>query len=242
MLEFIVNTNAPGSGDHSDLEHQERTISKKIVEIQEIEIQIQEKKFETGSSADDVKTWTDGIEQHMKKFEATLKELRQTIKDSKEREREENQRKEEQVRAEAQQRQLEFEQEKLKQRLKYEQQLKPSQADQSQQSKSTSITKPNIKLHKLEMTKFNGTYEDWLRFWNQFEAEVHAADIPAVTKFTYLKESLDPKVRVFIDGLPFTTEGHKRARNILKSRYTKTSEIIYAYVQNILALPTIHSA
>ena len=90
------------------------------------------------------------------------------------------------------------------------------------------------------MTKFNGTYEDWLRFRNQFEGEVHASDIPAVTKFTYLKESVDPKVRSFIDGLPFTTEGYERALNILKSKYGKTSEIINAYVQNIMSLPTIH--
>ena len=30
----------------------------------------------------------------------------------------------------------------------------------------------NTKLLKLVITKFNGTHIDWLRFWNQFEAEI----------------------------------------------------------------------
>jgi hypothetical protein len=50
-----------------------------------------------------------------------------------------------------------------------------------------------------------------LRFWNQFEAEIQAADIPAVTKFTYLKELVVPKVRIAIQGLPFTIEGYERS-------------------------------
>jgi hypothetical protein len=43
-----------------------------------------------------------------------------------------------------------------------------------------------------------------------------------------------------IDGLPFTTEGYARAKNILKSRYVKESEIVNAYVQNIMTLQPVH--
>ena len=58
-------------------------------------------------------------------------------------------------------------------------------------------------------------------------------------KFSYLKELLNPKVRACVDGLPFTMEGYERAKNILKSKYGKDSEVINAYVQNIIGLPTI---
>ena len=34
-------------------------------------------------------------------------------------------------------------------------------------------------------------------------------------------------------------EGYERAENILKSKYGKNSEVINAYVQNIIGLPTI---
>ena len=60
-----------------------------------------------------------------------------------------------------------------------------------------------------------------------------------MTKFAYLKELVDPKVRAEIDGLPFTTEGYERAKNILIGEYGKTSEIVNAYVQNITNLPVI---
>ena len=43
----------------------------------------------------------------------------------------------------------------------------------------------------------------------------------AVTKFSYLKELLEKKVRVNVDGLPFNSEGYERAKNILKTKYGK---------------------
>ena len=53
-----------------------------------------------------------------------------------------------------------------------------------------------------------------------------------VTKFAYLKDLLVTKVRAEIDGLPFSSEGYERAKNILKSKYGETSEVVNAYVQN----------
>ena len=50
---------------------------------------------------------------------------------------------------------------------------------------------------------------------------------------------MGPKVKTAIDGVPFTTEGYQRAKNILKSKYGQMSEIVNAYVQNIMALPVI---
>ena len=48
---------------------------------------------------------------------------------------------------------------------------------------------------------------------------------------------MDPKVKTAINGLPFTTEGYQRAKNILKSKYGQMSDIVNAYVQNIMELP-----
>ncbi len=85
-----------------------------------------------------------------------------------------------------------------------------------------------MRLQKLQITQFDGTHTDWLRFWSQYEAEIHAADIPAV-KFSYLKELVIPKVRNSIQGLPFMIEG-----------YLLSSEIVNSYTQNIICLPNIH--
>ena len=60
-----------------------------------------------------------------------------------------------------------------------------------------------------------------------------------ISKFSYLKELLVRKVRLLIDGLPFTSEGYARARSILTSRYGKPSEIAAAHVHCITSLPVI---
>ena len=94
-------------------------------------------------------------------------------------------------------------------------------------------------LPKLSITKYDGAHEQWLPFWNKFCAEIESTNLAPVTKFAYLKELLQPQVRADIDGLPFSTEGYESAINILQSEYGKTSEIVNAYVNNIMGLPTI---
>ena len=93
---------------------------------------------------------------------------------------------------------MRFEKGKLEQRLKYEKQVEDSRKDQNKQDKSI-----NAKLPKLVITKFKGTHTNWLQFWNQFKAEMDLSDVSPITKFSYLKELVDPKVRSTIDALPF---------------------------------------
>ena len=45
-----------------------------------------------------------------------------------------------------------------------------------------------------------------------------------------------------VESLPFTNEGYNRAKAILKEKYGKESEIVKAYVKEILSLPLIPSA
>ena len=54
------------------------------------------------------------------------------------------------------------------------------------------------KLPKSTITKFNGTYEAWLPFWNKFIAEDASVDLLTATKFAYLKQLIEAKVRVGI--------------------------------------------
>ena len=124
-------------------------------------------------------------------------------------------------------------------KLDYEKKMEEMRKSQADQAAVSSNPVKSAKLPKLSITKFKGELTDWPRFWNQFEAEIDHSTVAGVTKFSYLKELVDPKVRTAIDGLPFSTEGYERAKNILKTKYGKTSEIVNAYVQNIMALPTL---
>ena len=107
-------------------------------------------------------------------------------------------------------------------------------------NKHKEVVTEQVRLPKLIITKFQGTHFDWWRFWNQFEAEVDNTKINQVTKFSYLKELLLPRVRLLIDGLPFTSEGYERAKNILRTKYGQMSEVVNAHVQKIINLPVIH--
>ena len=65
-----------------------------------------------------------------------------------------------------------------------------------------------LKLPKLSITKFDELFENWLPFWNKFEAEIDSTIIPAVTKFAYLKELVELKLTPDIDGLSLNSEGY----------------------------------
>ena len=71
----------------------------------------------------------------------------------------------------------------------------------------------------------------------QYSETNDKTDVPPVTKFTYLRELLDAKVRKTVEALPHSAEGYKRAVSILKDRFRKQSEIVKAQVKEILELP-----
>ena len=64
-----------------------------------------------------------------------------------------------------------------------------------------------MKLPKLKITKFEGTFLDWSQFWNQFETETDQVQISPISKFFYINELLVTKVRLLKMGYPL----HMRA-------------------------------
>ena len=88
-------------------------------------------------------------------------------------------------------------------------------------------------------SQLNGTHIDYFKFWDQFETQIDKSKLSSVTKLSYLKEMVIPKVRLLIDGLTWNTEGYERAKKILSSKFGKPSELANAHIQNILSLPVI---
>ena len=88
----------------------------------------------------------------------------------------------------------------------------------------------NGKLLKLVIAKFDGTSLDWFCFWNQFKSDIDKTEIGPVSKLSYLKELLILRVRLLIDGLPFTSEGYSRAKSILFGKFGKSTEIAAAHI------------
>ena len=64
-----------------------------------------------------------------------------------------------------------------------------------------------------------------LRFWKQFPTIIDSQNISPITKFSYLKEHSDSKVKTSIDGLPFTEKGYGKVKKILVEKYANESKI-----------------
>lgn len=177
-----------------------KEILKKIVNaIEDLKVDIEKAKLEAGEIVENVQKWGATIEQRTDEADLEISDLTRSLEEAAtryKREREktllDRQREEE----------LEFEKLKLEQKAKIQ---------QAEQAAAKPASKSNVKMPKLIITKYDGTYEKWLSFWNKFEAEIDSSDLPAVTKFAHLKQLLESNVCESIDGLPFTSEGYQRA-------------------------------
>ncbi len=213
------------------IERQREALVKITASIDEIKLQILEKKFERGDNEETITDWSKSIENEVEEVDGEVEKLQRYL-DTRKAEDASKTKETERVQ------QLQFEKEQYEQKLRFEQKSEEIKKDKAATKSNTDQMR--TKLPKLIITPFNGAPTDWLRFWNVFEAEIdNNSDLAAVTKFAYLKELLKPNVKSTIDGLPFSTEGYTRAKNILKNKYGNTTEIVNAYVQNIMALPVI---
>lgn len=197
--------------------------------IEDVKLEIEKGKLGAGENLD-VKEWGKAIDETIDEVDMEVGDLTRVLEEAGAKELSKKREEEEAFLAKKHEDELRFEKLKLKQKSKMQ---------SPDQSTAKSPSKGNVKMPKLVITKYDGTYEKWLSFWNKFEAEIDSADIPPVTKFAHLKELLESNVCESIDGLPFTTEGYERAKNILKSNYGKASEIVRAYIDNINSLPVI---
>lgn len=148
-------------------------------------MEVQEAKLQHGKKTD-IKKWTGEIDAALSKFEHSISEMEKIAKEIKCKQLEEEKqaelsftarRKEKQF-----QKELQFEEEKYEKRLHLE---KKFGEDSKGYTTSHAQKVVNSKLPKLVITPFNGTHADWLRFWNEFKAEIDSTQIPMVTKFSF---------------------------------------------------------
>ncbi|XP_044185053.1 uncharacterized protein LOC122965145 [Acropora millepora] len=202
-----------------------------IDKTHQLKLQVQELRIENNEEVTEIRSWSENLEAQIDKFEVSLKQVKCVAADIK---LAEEKKREEEKRKRIMDEEIELEKVKFQARAKLEKSAKTSLED------SDNSISVGAKLPKLEISRFQGTFLDWTRFWNQFETEIDKAKLTQVAKFSYLKELLVPSVRASVDGLPFTTEGYERAKHILKTKYGKSSEVANAHMQCIIGLSTIH--
>ena len=170
-----------------------------VTGMEEIKREVEQAKLEGGEALDKVKEWGKEFELKIDAADTEITLLEERVKrmvaDAENEERE----KKETLLARQHEDQLKFERQQLEQKAEFA------------KEKVASPSTQNVKLPKLVITKYNGALENWLTFWNKFEAEIDKTGLPAVTKFAYLKELVEPRVRKGIDDLL-----HQKATSVRK--------------------------
>ncbi|XP_068741885.1 uncharacterized protein [Montipora capricornis] len=206
---------------------------------------IEEKKFVNGEDEESVQEWVSGIEESscessadecMRELTRQIEQIDRNLKHA--------------TALYEHKREIELEREKLRQKqeavelahaeeLEFEKKKMELKQAQTEPPEITAITSTVVKMPKLVITKFDGTPQDWVHFWGQVETQIDKSSTPEVTKFSYLKELVDFKVRNLIDDLPFTPDGYDKAKDLLATLYGKTRNVVGTYVRNILELATV---
>ena len=244
QLKFLTftqgkTTGIVGKANTEGIERHPVALRAIVKRIESVKTQIEQAKLESGVQVDELAKWSAGVEAQQATVDEEITYLSQTLVQINYKASLEAKKCEEELAERDRDKQLQFERAQLEQKLEFEKKMEEARKSNMGQVAASPAPMKSAKLPKLVITKFSGELTDWPRFWNQFEAEIDGIEVAAVTKFSYLKELVGPKVKTAIDGVPFTTEGYQRAKNILKSKYGQMSEIVNAYVQNIMALPVI---
>ena len=215
------------NGKSDAVERQMNALIELSSEADHYKRKLEELKITAKENADEVKTWGDGIEERIAEADDDIARLRDCV--AKGKMEESNKLCEDELR---------YERKLFKTRLQFQTELKEAKS-QGQGGGSSGESKDVATKLEAKLPKFNGTFQDWLRFWGQFCEAIDNSNIAGVPKLSYLRELLVPKVKASIEGLPFSSEGYMRAKSILKDKYRKESEIVKAYNKEILELPVI---
>lgn len=101
-----------------------------------------------------------------------------------------------------------------------------------------------VKLPKLQLCKFDGSFTKWQEFWDSFSASVHNNQaISQIDKMNYLKAQLTNEAKLAISGLTATADNYTAAVNLLTERFGNPQLVIdahYTALQNLSAAPNQH--
>ena len=92
-------------------------------------------------------------------------------------------------------------------------------------------------MPKFDLPKFDGKYENWTPFHEQFMASVDSnASLPDIQKFNYLKSALTGEASQLISHLPLSNSNSQIALNSLTDRYDNPRLIVKTHSRAIFQL------
>ena len=190
------------------IERQQTSLKTIKTEIELLKGEVEARKITEEESHEEIEKWVSAIDEELSKADIELKRLQEwqeaVSRDKNQRQREE---------------QLEHERKLYEAKIKMKSELKLSSESRSVKDEI------QAKLQKLTITKFNGTFQDWTRFWNQFSETIDKTGIRNVAKFAYLRELLDTNVRKTVEALPFSSEVYTEQKRYWKKNTEKNARL-----------------
>ena len=98
----------------------------------------------------------------------------------------------------------------------------------------------SAKLPKLTITPFCGTTRDWIRFSNQYNAQVDNQPVSKTVKFGYLVQLVTGSCRELIGNIPNTDDGYDRALELLRKEFGQNQAVIAAHTKEIIEMGVVH--
>jgi len=99
----------------------------------------------------------------------------------------------------------------------------------------------HIRLPKIQLPNFSGSYENWYTFHNSFEKLIHANEnLSAIEKFHYLQSSLSDKTAEVIKSFDITTDNYAEAWQLLKERFDNKRRIVQTHIKAMFEVAPIH--
>ena len=92
--------------------------------------------------------------------------------------------------------------------------------DSASPEEAVGVPRPQVKLPKLELKKFDGDVSKWHPFWDTFQSSIHNnPSLAEIGKFNYLNSLLLGTASDAISGLSLTAANYEEAITILKRRF-----------------------
>ena len=109
----------------------------------------------------------------------------------------------------------------------------------NQTSSDINVASPSRILQPLNLQVFDGDYANFPRWYSIFKALVDSTSQPAIVKFTYLQNSLEPSVLDSIAHITFDEDHYKDALASLKEQYDRPLLIQERVIEGLIEYPVI---
>ena len=178
--------------DRVALERQKTSLESMVTAVNTVKESIEEKKFAKGEEEEKVQEWAADVEAAVDEADKCVRQLANKIEQIDRHLRHETALFERKQAIALEKEKMQQQQEAIErahaEELEFEKKKLDLQQAQKKPTETAGVTSEVVKMPKLVITKFDGTPQDWMRFWGQFETQIDKSSAPDVTKFSYLKE------------------------------------------------------